>query len=135
MSFLGNIFKKKDDPLKDLENFDAGNSDSSQQDPFATGLPAQDQQDSIQPMPEQGSPQGVDSFGNQLKPQSFDQYQQNNQPMNQSSFQNDTSSKDISKDLQLILAKIDTLRAEMTNVNQRLENIERQQEQGRKYKW
>jgi len=135
MSFLGNIFKKKDDPLKDLENSDTGNFDSSQQDPFATGLPAQNQQDSMQPMSGQGSPQGFDSFGNQLKPRSFDQFQQNNQPMSQSSFQNDTSSNEISKDLQLILAKIDTLRAEMTNVNQRLENIERQQQQGKKYRW
>lgn len=132
MSFLGNIFKKKDDPLKDLENFGSGNLDSSQQDPFATGM---QQQDPMQQIQGQENPQGFDSFGNQIKPRAFDQVQPNMQPMNQQNFQTTDNSKDISKDLQIILAKIDTIRSEITNINQRLENIERQQQQGRKYQW
>jgi hypothetical protein len=45
--------------------------------------------------------------------------------------------QDNSKDLQLIIAKLDAIRSEITNINHRLDNIERKQNepQQKKYPW
>ena len=81
---------------------------------------------------EQPSP-GFDSFGNpkiQPKAEGFSQGS-----FNQS--QNLAPTQDLSKDIQLILSKLDTIRSELTNLNHRLDNLERQQQEGqqKKYPW
>jgi hypothetical protein len=73
---------------------------------------------------------GVDSFGNPRvaqRTETFDYGKSQQMPMH-----------DNSKDFELILAKLDAIRSEITNINHRLDNIERHQtEQStqKKYPW
>ena len=119
------MFKKKEsDPLADLEGLSKQQDALSNQDPLASGTEEQG-------FSGEGLPK-FDSFGNQTKPRDFEQPTHQFQPqMQQQQFGG--GSQDLSKDMQLILAKLDTLRAEVANMNQRLENMERQQT--KRYQW
>ncbi|MGV8168847.1 MAG: hypothetical protein ACP5N3_02220 [Candidatus Nanoarchaeia archaeon] len=75
-----------------------------------------------------GQQTGMDSFGNP-KPQPRGEYFE-------SKSQAYTPPQESSKDMQLVLAKLDTIRTELTNIHHRLDNIEKQQEQPqKKYPW
>lgn len=72
---------------------------------------------------------GVDSFGNprpKVRPENFEYRQPQSMP-----------SQDYSKDLEIIIAKLDTIRSEINNINHRLDNIERTQKEAppKKYPW
>jgi hypothetical protein len=78
---------------------------------------------------QQAQGQAFDSFGNprpQTRGENFEY-----KPQQQ------VAAQDNSKDMQLILAKLDTIRSEITNINHRLDNIERHQQepQQKKYPW
>lgn len=72
---------------------------------------------------------GIDSFGNPRVQQRVEnyEYRQNSS----------VSQQDNSKDFQIIIAKLDAIRSEITNINHRLDNIERQQKENpqKKYPW
>jgi hypothetical protein len=73
---------------------------------------------------------GVDSFGNPRVAQRVENYDYNKTQQ--------FGAQDNSKDFQLILAKLDAIRSEITNINHRLDNIERhqtEQPQQKKYPW
>ncbi|MFA6072831.1 MAG: hypothetical protein WC758_01855 [Candidatus Woesearchaeota archaeon] len=75
--------------------------------------------------PSQG---GIDSFGNPKPQMKSDNYEYKT-PQYQTT--------DNSKDLQIIIAKLDAIRSEITNINHRLDNIERHQQETpqKKYPW
>jgi hypothetical protein len=73
---------------------------------------------------------GFDSFGNpRINPKV--------ENLDYGRGQQQFSGQDTSKDLQLIIAKLDAIRSEITNINHRLDNIERKQNepQQKKYPW
>ena len=73
---------------------------------------------------------GMDTFGNPRPQSKFDNFE--SRPA-----QSYAPVQDTSKDLQLILAKLDAIRSEITNINHRLDNIERHQQDApqKKYPW
>lgn len=144
MAFLGGIFKKKEkDPLAELNDLNLGNDSSMQG------------QDSMQPTfdPITGQPMGqynqgndmdsggVDSFGNPRVSSRVENTNFNTNPMTNQMQQQ--PQQDIGRDFELILAKLDTLRAEVSNLNQRIELMERNrqqsneqpQQQNQRYRW
>jgi hypothetical protein len=73
---------------------------------------------------------GFDSFGNPRVAQRVETFDYNKQQQ--------FGAPDNSKDMQLILAKLDAIRSEITNINHRLDNIERHQTEQppqKKYPW
>ncbi len=72
---------------------------------------------------------GFDSFGNPRIAPKVESFDYNRQQQ--------FAPQDNSKDIQLILAKLDAIRSEITNINHRLDNIERHQTetQQKKYPW
>jgi hypothetical protein len=77
-----------------------------------------------------GQQQGaLDSFGNPRPQPRSENFEYSQHPAAQQ--------QETSKDLQLILSKLDTIRSEITNINHRLDNIERHQQETpqKKYPW
>ncbi|MCF7872224.1 hypothetical protein K9L97_04280 [Candidatus Woesearchaeota archaeon] len=133
---LFGIGKNKEDPLKALQdlNLDNENENPTQLNNFNN----QNNQDPLNDMdnfnsnPTQNMQDRYDSFGNKMRNQDeqplprFNQNQQTQQETN----------KDLDKDMQLILAKLDTIKAEITSMNHRLEIMEsKNHDNQRRYKW
>lgn len=118
MSFLGKIFGKKDEP-----SFDSSYGKEKSFDDLDSGLnlPGTENQEN-----------NFDSFGNQ-RPNRFSAYDQEVQPQN--AYGQQHASGDTSKDLQIIIAKLDALRSEVANISHRIEALERQQGQQQKKFW
>ena len=120
MGFFNNIFKKKD-PLDDIGGLPGSNQGmgfTPGADPMAglnTGLDF-----------EQDNQNQFDSFGNNRPRQRENTYEP------KSNF--GPQLQDNSKDLQILIAKIDALRAEVANLSHKIEDLERKQDQ-RKYPW
>lgn len=73
---------------------------------------------------------GFDSFGNPRIAQKVESYEYGKPQQ--------FGVQDNSKDLQIIIAKLDAIRSEITNINHRLDNIERHQTEQpaqKKYPW
>ena len=112
MSFLGKIFGKKEEPSfestfgkeKSFDDMDSG-----------LNLPGMENQES-----------NFDSFGNQKinRYSPYDQEPQQHNPYAQQPYQQQASG-DTSKDLQIIIAKLDALRSEVANISHRLEALEK----------
>lgn len=142
MGFLGFGKKKEKDPLQALEELNLGD-DMSQQNPY---LQDQNSMNSgMQQNPnfsqdnsgmQDASTQRFDSFGNPMRDPYDSQAQQ--QMYNQSPSQSQGTD---SRDIQLIIAKLDAIKAEISNISHRLEFLEtqnrpQQQQTGqRRYQW
>ncbi len=124
MSFLGGLFgKKKEEP--DFKPATGLDKDKGFDD-LDSGL-------NMPGMENQGD--SFDSFGNQ-RPQKFSNPFEQEVPQQQSYPQSGhQASGDMSKDLQIIIAKLDALRSEVANISHRLEALERKQGQQQKKFW
>lgn len=122
MGFLGFGKKKKDSIESDLAGLDNSLSSDSGMDFGNYGDPGQQ-------FNNQQASQQFDSFGNPRPQQRFEQaYPQSFQGQPQQASQNDYS-----KDMQIIIAKLDALRAEIQNISHRLDNLEKQKDQNKRY--
>jgi hypothetical protein len=135
--------KKEQPPVDAYKDFNAtiGSQDNMQPQTFNSGYndPMMDSNSGLK-LADLNSPQqdfglngqqgGTDSFGNPRVPSKVENYDYKQQ-------QQFTPQQDTSKDMQLILAKLDTIRSEITNINHRLDNIERHQQEApqKKYPW
>ncbi|MCF7866289.1 hypothetical protein K9L67_03220 [Candidatus Woesearchaeota archaeon] len=143
MGLFGIGKKKDDDPLRALQELE--NETNSN---FGNDQDYGQQFNQQQNFDQQGIGQNPDiQFNQQQEPQKFDSF---GNPMRSQSNQNISSaipdqynspqSQDNSKDLQLIIAKLDAIKSEMTNISHRLEMLENQnnqqpQQNQRRYKW
>jgi hypothetical protein len=126
-------FKDYNSALGGQDNMQAQTFNSGYSDPLMdsnSGLKLADLNAPQQDMGFNAQQGATDSFGNPRVQQKVDNYEYKQQ----STSQIDTST---SKDMQLILAKLDTIRSEITNINHRLDNIERHQQEApqKKYPW
>jgi hypothetical protein len=135
--------KKKDDPMGAMGDMNLGGMgglpdnnpqsfNSGYTDPMMdsnSGLKLADLNSQNQEAGFNQQSQGVDTFGNPRPQSKFDNYE-----TKQQSF---APIQDTSKDLQIIIAKLDAIRSEITNINHRLDNIERHQQETpqKKYPW
>ncbi len=120
MSLFSNMFGKKDkdpvlDPVKSFDDLDSG-----------VNLPGTESQEN-----------NFDSFGNPRTNRfsSYEQDIQQHNPYTQQHTYQQQASGDVSKDLQIIIAKLDALRAEVANLSHRLEAVERGHGQQQKKFW
>lgn len=133
MGFLGFGKKKEKDPLQALEELNMDNQSNNpylqDQNPGDLGMSQnpnfsqdnQGMQNPMQDMSQDSQPQKFDSFGNPMK----NPYDSQNQQMYNQQMQ-PAQGQDNSKDLQLIIAKLDAIKAEVSNISHRLEILEAQ---------
>ncbi|MGV8161724.1 MAG: hypothetical protein ACP5N2_00145 [Candidatus Nanoarchaeia archaeon] len=137
---LFGLGKKKGDPLAEFNPSNMGGSIDTNPQSFNTGYtdPMMDPNSGLkladlnpqnQDTAFNQTQSPMDSFGNprpQSRMETFESKQTSFAP-----------SQDTSRDLQLIIAKLDAIRSEITNINHRLDNIERHQQETpqKKYPW
>lgn len=79
-----------------------------------------------------------DSFGNPINKNRYEAQDISSPfPATGTNIQQPQQQNQDNKDIQLILSKLDTIKSEITNINHRLDNIEkqRQPQQPQKYRW
>jgi hypothetical protein len=125
MALFGNMFKKKE-----AENLNTGNAGTNTMQGLGseTGLDLDSglKLNSLNPQPFTENP-NFDSFGNPKKDRSYER--EYNQP------QQNMPNQDVSKDMQIVLAKLDAIKAHIDNIDRRMELMERQQSTQKKYTW
>jgi len=124
MAFLG-LFKKKEPVAEPFTANPGFNPGGAQQNPFDPGLDS----DSGLRLNSIGN-QEVDSFGNPRPKASYEREFGFSQPQQMAA-----PNQDLGKDMQIILAKLDAIKAEVGSIDRRLEVIERQQSSQKRYSW
>lgn len=118
MGMFDKVFKKKDSEFE----FPSDNSFSNNSNDMSSGL--DNSMGFDQNMNSQGtSQQGFDSFGNPAPKKTT--FEEVDHPISSFSQNQSGGASDMSKDIQLMIAKLDAIKAEVSHINQRVEIIER----------
>ena len=123
MGILDTFRKKKREKQRLSETPTDTNEDPFKSDPFMdpdSGLNLPKDEENQEQNPYMQETMNSDPFQKYKQTETFQQEQQNNQ--------NTNNQGDTSKDIQLILAKLDAIKAEVQSINHRVENIEKRQQ-------
>lgn len=119
MSFIKKFFGKKEDEDSITSDINTGFG-SERKDPFQAS-------DSGLELDSLGQKQEFDSFGNPRSqkqfPSSFEDYTRGRESQQQGM----QGQGDMSKDMQIIIAKLDAIKSEVSSINHRLEALEKKE--------